>query len=119
LSDPQIDSMLKDRYRIGFDPKDVPRQSFLTAGQAWLDCRGARSDPDRFGHGEVTGSWFVKVNVVRDHYVLNGRETSVWDGWRAAPPSKRVVSPQDVGLLDDLAARPKQPLVEVVPDWLA
>jgi hypothetical protein len=37
LSDPQIDGVLKDRCRIEFDPKDVPRQAFLTAGQAWLD----------------------------------------------------------------------------------
>ncbi|MGH6880793.1 transglutaminase-like domain-containing protein [Hypericibacter sp.] len=119
LSDPQIDEMLKARYRIGFDPTDVPRQSFLTAGQAWLDGRRGKSDPDRFGHGEVTGAWFVKVNVVRDHYVLNDRETSIWDGWRAALPSKRVVNPEEFALLDDLAADPEQPLVEVVPDWLA
>ncbi len=119
LSDPQIDRMLKDRYRIGFDPKDVPRQSFLTAGQAWLDCRSGKADPDRFGHGEVTGAWFVKVNVIRDHYVLNGRETSIWDDWRAASPSQRVVGPDEVALLDDLAADPEQPLVEVVPDWQA
>jgi transglutaminase superfamily protein len=119
LSDPQIDGMLKDRYRIEFDPKDVPRQSFVTAGQAWLDCRSGKSDPDRFGHGEVAGSWFVKVNLLRDHYVLNGRETSAWDGWRAAPPSKRIVREADVALLDDLASCPEQPLVEVLPDWLA
>jgi len=119
LSDPQIDRMLKDRYRIGFDPKDVPREAFLTAGEAWLDCRRGKSDPDRFGHGEVTGAWFVKVNVVRDHYVLNGRVTSIWDEWRAALPSQRVVGPDEVALLDDLAADPEQPLVEVVPDWQA
>jgi hypothetical protein len=118
LSDPQIDGLLKARYRIEFDPKDVPRQSFVTAGQAWLDYRGARSDPSRFGHGEVTGPWFVKVNVLRDHYVLNDRMTSAWDDWRAAPPSKRVIGEHDGALLDDLAAYPGQPLVEAVPDWL-
>jgi hypothetical protein len=119
MSDPQIDGMLKARCRIGFDPTDVPRQSFLTAGQAWLDCRGARSDPNRFGHGEVTGLWFLKVNVIRDHYALNGRETSAWDDWRTAAPSKRVVDEHEVALLDDLAARPEQQVVEVLPDWLA
>jgi hypothetical protein len=119
LSDPQIDQMLKDRYRIEFHPKDVPRRFFLTAGQAWRNGRSEGADSDGFGHGEVTGAWFVKVNVVRDHYVLNGRETSIWDGWRAAAPSQRVVGPHEVALLDDLAADPEQPLVEVVPDWLA
>jgi len=119
LSDSQIDGMLKERLGIEFDPKDVPRECFVTAGQAWLGCRSARSDPNCFGHGKVTGSWFVKVNVLRDHYVLNGRETSAWDGWRAAPPSKRVVGEHEVALLDDLAIRPEQHVVEVVPDWLA
>jgi len=118
LSDPQIDALLKDRLRIEFDPKDVPRQAFVTAGQAWLDCRGARSDPDQFGQGEVTGLWFIKVNVFRDHYVLNARETSVWDSWRTAPSSKRAIDEHEVALLDGLAARPEQPLVETVPNWL-
>lgn len=117
LSDAQIDGLLKSRCQISFDPSDVPRESFMTAGKAWLDCRGGRSDPDRFGHGEVTGLWFVKVNVLRDHYVLNGHETSAWDNWRAAAPSKRVIGELDLEMLDDLAARPEQPLVEVVPDW--
>jgi hypothetical protein len=56
LSDPQIDRVLNDRCRIGFDPKDVPRQCFAMAGEAWLDCRGARSDPNLYGHGKITGS---------------------------------------------------------------
>lgn len=118
ISDPQIDGMLKDRCRIDFDPKDVPRKCFVTAGRAWLDCRSARYDPDRFGHGKVTGLWFVRVNLIRDHYVLNGREASAWDGWRAAPPSRRMVGEHETELLDDLAARPEQDLVEVIPDWL-
>jgi len=119
LSDPQIDQMLKDRCRITFNPMDVPRQSFVTAGQAWLDCRAGRTDPDRFGHGHVTGLWFVKVNVIRDHYVLNARETSAWDGWRAAPAPKRIVRERDAALLDRSAICPDQQLVEASPDWLA
>jgi hypothetical protein len=118
LSDPQLDELLKARLQIGFDPRDVPRQSFVTAGQAWLDCRAEKSDPSRFGHGDVSGPWFVKVNVFRDHHVLNGRVTSAWDGWRDAPPSKRLIEAHEHPLLDDLAARPDQALVEVVPDWL-
>jgi hypothetical protein len=118
VSDPQIDQMLKRRNRITFDPTDVPRRCFLTAGEAWLDCRQARSDPHRFGHGDVAGSWFVKVNVLRDHYVLNDRETLNWDRWREAPLAKRSIHDSELKLLDDLAARPEQQLVEVAPDWL-
>lgn len=119
LSDPQINSLLKDRYRIGFDPADVPREAFLTAGEAWRDCRDAKSDPARFGHGEVKGLWFVKINLIRDHHVLNGRETSAWDGWRTAPSSRRRIREEEIALLNGLAARPDQPLIDLAPDWPA
>jgi Transglutaminase-like superfamily len=118
LSDAQMDGLLAQKCRIGFDPTDVPRRAFMTAGEAWSACRDGKLDPNHFGHGEVTGTWFMKVNVLRDHYVLNGRETSAWDGWRAASSSNRVIGEHEVALLDDLAARPEQQLVEAAPDWL-
>ena len=118
LSDPQLDEVMRARLRIEFDPANVPRTSFLTAGEAWKECRSGRFDPRRFGHGETTGFWFLKVNVVRDHYALNGRETSAWDEWRTAPPGSRLVKDPDMALLDCLAAKPEIALTEVRPDWL-
>jgi Transglutaminase-like superfamily len=118
LSDAQMDQVIRGRCRIDFDPADVPRRSFVTAGQAWSDCRSGRSDPECFGQGDVTGLWFVKVNVVRDHYVLNDRETSPWDGWRAAAVSQRMVRKSDVAWLDSIAGQPEQQAIDVSPDWL-
>jgi hypothetical protein len=118
LSDPQIDGLLAAKCRIDFDPADVPRRAFMTAGEAWLACRKEKLDPSQFGHGDVTGKWFIKINVIRDHYALNGHETSVWDGWRAASLSNRVISDQEVALLDDLAASAEQQFVTVAPRWL-
>ncbi len=124
FSDPQIDPHLKHKLRIAFDPANVPRRCFVTAGRAWLECRAKAADPDRFGHGDVTGWWFMKVNVIRDHYVLNGRETSDWDGWRKNERLRDksslnvAVSRHDTAWLDDIAAQPGQPLVESKPDWL-
>ncbi|MBP2486362.1 transglutaminase domain-containing protein [Rhizobium leguminosarum] len=117
LCDPQIDQMLRQRNQISFGPANVPRQSFMSAGEAWLECRRAKADPASFGHGNVTGLWFVKINVLRDHYVLNGRETSSWDRWRDAPQPKRAVIGGELELLDALATSPDQPLVEIAPDW--
>jgi len=117
LCDPQLDEVLRERCRIDFDPTDVPRQAFLTAGQAWLDCRADHAVARDFGHGDITGAWFVKINVVRDHYAVNHRETSLWDGWRAASPARRTVVEQEKALLDDLAANPEQRLIDIVPDW--
>jgi hypothetical protein len=90
----------------------------MPAGEAWLKCRRETVDPQAFGHGEVNGLWFVKINVVRDHYVLNGRETSDWDRWREAHSSQRLVLQQELPLLDTLASDPAQDLIEVLPDWL-
>jgi hypothetical protein len=118
LSDAQIDHMLRQRNRIDFDPADVPRQFFVSAGEAWLKCRRAEAAPSAFGHGSVTGLWFVKVNIFRDHYVLNGCETSGWDRWREVPPASRLILDGESGLLDDLAACPEQRLVTISPDWL-
>ncbi len=97
-------------------PPTFPGTSFLTAGQAWAACRAGRRDPDQFGHGATKGLWFVKVNVVRDHYAINNRETSDWDGWRDAPIAKRVVSEADCAVLDAIAARPEQPVIDLAPD---
>ncbi|WP_428484073.1 transglutaminase domain-containing protein [Rhodopila sp.] len=119
LSDPQLDPIQREKCRIEFDPTDVPRQSFVTADKAWLDCRAGRSNPSRFGHGQTTGLWFLKVNLIRDHYVINNQETSPWDTWRAAPSSMRAVGDHDAAMLDALAAMPERPLVEIKPDWVA
>lgn len=117
LSDAQLDEVLREKRDITFDPTDTPRHAFMRAGQAWAACRNGSCDPDRFGHGKTTGWWFMKVDVVRDHFAINNRETSAWDSWRAAPELRRVVSDRDWVLLDDLAARPEQPILSVDPDW--
>jgi hypothetical protein len=117
LCDPQIDDVMTARLAIGFDPANVPRTSFLTAGEAWLSCRAGRSDPRRFGHGDATGLWFLRINVLRDHFALNGAETSTWDDWRAAPGAKRVLNADLMDLADRLAAEPEVELTEIRPDW--
>lgn len=119
LSDAQIDAVQRDLSRIDFDPADVPRRAFKTAGEAWRECRSGRSNADRLGCGETTGLWFVGVNVVRDHFALNGREISAWDRWREAPKQARIVDNGEAELFDRLAADPEQPLYDIAPAWLA
>jgi hypothetical protein len=89
----------------------------MTAGQVWTACRAGECDPGQFGHGATNGLWFAGVNVVRDHYAINNRETSDWDAWRAAPKPARVISDRDRALLDNLAGCPEQPVADLNPDW--
>lgn len=115
VSDPQLDDCIRADCKIEFDPWDVPRDAFIPAGVAWLRCRGHGDDPRRFGHGDTRGLWFIKVNVVRDSYALDGRETSLWDNWRKATADQRQVHPAEMTWLDALARNPEDPPGNLIP----
>jgi hypothetical protein len=117
LTDAQIDDVQRAAFRVGFDTSDVPRDVFLTAGEAWLRCRAGADMPDRFGQGGTRGLWFMKVNVVRDALAVNNHETSSWDRWREAPAGLRLVPPAEAMALDALAHNPEQH-VALTPSWL-
>jgi len=117
LSDAQLDAVIKRACGVTFDTSDVPRDVFLTAGEAWLRCRAGRDNPEQFGQGETKGLWFMKVNVVRDAFAVNDRETSSWDRWREAPPKLRTVSDAEFAALDRIARNPEEP-IDLAPLWL-
>lgn len=119
LSDPQLDDVTRAKCKVTFDPSDMPREVFLTAGEAWLRCRAGKDNSDRFGHGTTKGLWFMKVNVVRDGYAVNNRETSEWDRWREAVPQLRTVSAEEFPQLDRLARHPEALSGDLAANWLA
>ena len=86
LIDAQLDATALDRFRIGFDPLDVPRDAFLTAGVAWRRLRDAQLDASRFGVSfiGIEGAWFVAGSLLRDLAALNGLELEPWDYWSHA-----------------------------------
>jgi hypothetical protein len=93
-------------YGTGIDPLDVPRDAFLVAGQAWLDCRAGRRDPGTFGVkvAGLSGMWEIQGNVVRDLASLNRVETLPWDNWGLIPIRYDELAPADRDLLDEVAA---------------
>jgi hypothetical protein len=117
LTDAQIDDVQRATFHIAFDTSDVPRDLFLTAGEAWLRCRAGTDVPERFGQGGTRGLWFMRVNVVRDALAVNNRETSPWDRWREAPAELRTVPPDELAVADSLARNPEQ-AVGLTPPWL-
>lgn len=117
LSDAQLDEAMTVACQVTFDTSDVPRDAFLTAGQAWLRCRAGHDKPDRFGQGGTRGLWFMKVNVVRDALAMNNQETSSWDRWREAPPELRTVAHDEFAVLDRLSHNPES-VIELIPSWL-
>ena len=118
LSDPQLDPVLRAACGVTFNTADMPRDVFLTAGEAWLQCRAGKDNPDVFGHEDIKGLWFMKVNVIRDCHAVNNHEISAWDRWREAPPELRTVPADELPELDKLAKNPEECEAELIPPWL-
>ena len=119
LADPQIDEILRTELGIGFDPSDVPRSAFLTAGEAWRRVRAGELEAGRFGHGQTRGLWFMRINVARDHLALNGVEVSPWDDWRQATGKQRLANEADNAAFDLIAASAGRALWARSPEWTA
>ena len=111
LADAELDAETRRQNKIAFDPWDVPRDRFFTAGQAWLGIQAGTLDPNRFGVFEFTGAWFVAGSVVRDLAALNKHEMLPWDYWGIA----RDLSP-DQPLSDDVSVRIDAVARTIAPD---
>jgi hypothetical protein len=117
LADAQLDDVIALECEIDFHSVNVPRRNFKTAGEVWLDFRSRLLSPLEFGHGNTKGSWFIAVNVVRDHLALSDKLTSKWDAWREASEMARTIESFPLNLLDNLASDPEQNLVHQEPNW--
>ncbi|MBP2477013.1 hypothetical protein JOF53_005885 [Crossiella equi] len=87
LADAQLDPVQRKAFGIGFDPLDVPRTAFQTAGGVWLRCRAGLADPATYGLTATheSGLWWVAANLVRDATALCGNEVLPWDVWGVMP----------------------------------
>lgn len=118
-ADAQLDRIIAPKLGVDFDLTDLPADMFITAGEAWRRCRSGEADSTVFGHGEQAGGlWFVRVNVVRDHHSVNGRETSDWDTWRQATAADHVLSDAECSQTDEAAAHPEVPSAAPSAPWL-
>lgn len=102
VSDPQLDQVMIDKMRIGFDPMDLPDGAFLSGGEAWLACR-AGDDPDKYGILGLKGWDFVKGDFVRDVASLAGLELLPWDIWGIMEKPYALLGEADLRALDETA----------------
>ncbi len=79
LVDSQLDAFQTQVLKPDFDPLDVPRNRFITAGDAWQMCRQGKADPQEFGIFDMHGWWFIWGNVARDFLALSKVELLPWD----------------------------------------
>jgi hypothetical protein len=111
LVDAQIDALQREKLHPDFNLCDVPRDRFLVAGDAWARCREGKADPTKFGLGSTgpSGLWFVGGNVLRDLASLNKVELLPWDVWGAMPAPDAPITPEQLALLDRVAALTRTP----------
>lgn len=103
-ADAQIDERLREQLDIAFNCADLPEQAFLAAWQAWQLARSGSVDADMFGHGNDRGWWFLQVNVHRDLLALTNQQTSAWDGWRNSTAACKILTPSAFAAVDRVAA---------------
>jgi len=111
LVDPQFDEAWRSALKIEHDILDVPRDKFLIAGDAWLECRtGGGANPARFGifKGDLRGLWFIAANLVHDVAALNKMEMLRWDFWGAMPRPHAALKKNELVFFDQLAALTRQ-----------
>ena len=106
LADFQIDDVQLKLFDVGFDLMDVPRDSFLVAGDAWRMCREGRAEPDSFGLKLMNegGAWWIAANLLRDVAALANMEMLPWDIWGAMPDPDETIGEDLIALFDRLAA---------------
>jgi len=104
LVDAQLDELQCETLSIPFSPLDVPRDQFITGGQAWQLCRAGEADPETFGIWDMHGLWFVRGDLARDVAALNKVEMLPWDSWGILDRPDEEQSADDWSLLDGLAA---------------
>jgi hypothetical protein len=111
LLDTQFDETWHAQVKIEHDAFDVPRDRFLTAGDAWNLCRSEKADPNLFGifQGNKRGLWFVAAELIRDVAALNKMEVLVWDVWGAMPKPDTRFDAKLLKYFDELAAVTRDP----------
>ncbi len=105
LVDAQLDEVQMSLLKPDFDPLDVPREAFWTAGQAWHGCRTGLADPSLFGIADMWGLWFIRGNLLRDLASQNKVELLPWDVWGAAIDRDDLITETETLFLDQIAAR--------------
>jgi hypothetical protein len=111
LADAQIDAGQRAYFCIDFDLTDVPRDQFLTGGDAWAQYRAGAADADTFGLSVVdeAGDWWIAGNLMRDAAALRNVELLPWDCWGAMPAPDDPIDAARAVRFDRLAALTQSP----------
>jgi hypothetical protein len=104
LYDSQMDENLQAQIAPDFSPHDIPRDRFITAGQAWLACRRGEADPSHYGlDSTFNGMSYIRAQLLRDMASLNKQEVGANAVWGLSALPDEALSEDDLALLDRVA----------------
>lgn len=105
LVDAEVDELYKKYFKMTLDVYDIPRDKFLVGGQAWIECRAGRLDPNIFGVASINiqGIGFVRGNVIRDIASLNKIELLPWDEWGISEKEFDNLSNEEISIVNEIA----------------
>ncbi|MBV7329900.1 excinuclease ABC subunit UvrA [Chloroflexi bacterium TSY] len=112
LTDPQLDDIQREAYRIDFDPLDMRfDKHFYLAGRAWELCRSGKTKSARFGFNKkLKGMPYIRRSLLHDLDALNKIELLPWDDWSDMAKKRYLtVTPEEKAELDSLAKFTMQP----------
>ena len=103
MVDPQLDTLQCEALAIDFEPLDMPREKFVTGGEAWIRCQSKGADPDLFGIFDMHGVEFIIGNVIRDYLALNKIELLPWDDIKLLNKNFDEMNASEKALIDRIA----------------
>ena len=104
--DPEINPYLKEKWKVPYDPLNLPDSVFITGPAAWVACRNSKKNPNAFGvMGESwVGGWnFVLTEIVLDFLALNKKERLPWDGISLSEKGYDNLTAYELKMLDCIA----------------
>ena len=105
LVDPQIDEIQRKNLKLAFPTIDMPRDRFITAGQAWEQCRAGKAKSRTFGHNNKAKGWpYLRMSLHQELAALNRVEVLPWDSWwRLGKKEETEVTADERRHLDEIA----------------
>lgn len=111
--DAQLNPHLQQILNIQYDPYSVPVGMFQVAANAWIAWRESKASPEDYVINDLSGSWLIRANLLRDFAALNKREIEPymmrvnlglnWDIWRLVAIDDEELTESDWMLLDKIA----------------
>jgi hypothetical protein len=108
LAERHLTKEVEKRFNITFDTNDVPREKFISAAEAWLNCQSGKADAKSFGTGYTkrrSGLWYIRNKLIQDLAALNKMEMQPSDLWGYMIDGKirAILSPDETEVMNRLA----------------